>query len=109
MKAALPDYATLVIGVTIFANVLSAAVILATMGKNKGLLYDQGPPWMVALSALCLFFLWFDLLMDREVAFWFAAGFAAFALWGAWVDYVRVVEYASGRAIEKERKKRMGG
>lgn len=109
MKAALPDYGTLVIGFTIFANVVTAAVILATMGKNKGLLYDQGPPWMVALSVLCLLFLWFDLFMAREVAFWFAAGFAAFAAWGAWVDYKRVVDYSSGRALERERKKRIGG
>ncbi len=100
----LPSYATIVVGAIILANLASAWVITLTMGKNKGEFYDQGPPWMVALSILTLLLCWYDLFLPIEVSFWGATAFAGFGLWGAWADYTHLLDHYRDQKREKSRK-----
>jgi hypothetical protein len=99
----LPSYANVVIGAVIVANILSAWVIAITMAKNKGELYDQGPPWMVALSVVTLLLCFYDLFLPAEVSFWGSAALAGFALWGSWVDYSHLVRHYESRRRERAR------
>jgi uncharacterized membrane protein HdeD (DUF308 family) len=105
MKAtSLPTYAMLVISGVILANIIAAWIILLTIGKNKGELYDQGPPWMVAASVITLLFCWYDIFMPAEVAFWGSVVLAVFALWGAWADYSYLLEHYRKQSSEKSRR-----
>lgn len=102
-SSALPSYAMLVVSAIILANIVAVWVILLTMGKNKGDFYDQGPPWMVALSLIALLFCWYEIILPAEVTFWGSAAFAAFGLWGAWADYTHLLDHYRDLKREKSR------
>ena len=99
----LPPYAMILLSGVILANIISVWLILMTMAKNKGELYDQGPPWMAALSVIMVLLCWYDSILPPETSFWGSAGFAVFAIWGSWVDFRHLLEHQEKR--EKERKR----
>ncbi len=90
--SSLPSYATLVVVAVILLNLATAWVVVLTMGENNGNLFAGAPPGVAALSCLMLVFLYYNAVVAPEVAFWGSAALAALGLWGAWVDYTRLVE-----------------
>jgi hypothetical protein len=98
----LPSYASMVIGLVILADIIAAWIVLMTMMKNKGNLYDQGPPWMIVLSAVSLFLCWKNAFVSVEISFWAAVGFGILGLWGAWTDYIHLVRHFE--MVQKEKK-----
>jgi hypothetical protein len=92
MDPSLPSYAGVIAVAVIFGNLATAWLLVLTMGENSGGLADAGPPWVVAISCLLLVLCYYRIIMPVEMSFWGSAIACALGLWGAWVDYTRLVD-----------------
>ncbi len=101
----LPTYASAIYGFTIFLNLCTAWLVAITFGKNKGMLYDQGPPWMIAVSVVAMLMCWNKVLLPQDITFWGSFIAALLGLWGAWVDYKHLIDHIAGRRKPKARER----
>lgn len=105
MSDTLPSYAPMVLVLVIFANVIAVFVILRTFMVNRGNVYDEGPPWIVATSVILLLLCYNKIMLPAELSFWLATITGLLALWGAWVDYSHLSEHQRSREEARAKSK----
>ena len=106
MSDTLPPYASIVMTLVIVANALAVLVILRTFMVNKGNIYDEGPPWIVAASLILLLLCYNKIILPAELAFWGATIAGILALWGAWTDYNHLADHQREQQEARARGKR---